>query len=69
MNATKTDDAIGSVPPSYFCIDLWVRASELPPWPMGPGKRSGAPAAPFIPRCARAVWLGAPYRHLQLRIG
>lgn len=32
VNATKTDDVIGLVPPSYFSIDLRVRVSEPPLW-------------------------------------
>lgn len=69
MNTAKTDDAIASVPPSYFCIDLRVRAAEPPRCPMGPDERGRAPAAPLAPRRARGVWLGAPHRHLQLHGG
>lgn len=55
MNAAKTDDVIGSVPPCYSCSDLTGPCVRAPPLPRV------LPAAPLAPRRAGDVRLGAPY--------
>lgn len=51
MDATTTDAVIRLVPPSYFCINLWVCVAEPLP----------------VPRVLQGSGglVGAPYRHLQ----